>query len=51
MTVAEAIDMLQKADPDDEVLIWEPDSSSWEPLGGMIYGGGDKRVELYPEEY
>jgi hypothetical protein len=50
MTVAEAIAMLKKADPQDEVQIWDPDSDDWQSLGGMIYGGGDGYVQLHVED-
>lgn len=41
--------MLQKSEPDDEVLIFDPNSGDWESITGMVYGGGRHIVKLYSD--
>ena len=46
MTVQALIELLQEADPKDEVKAFDPDSGQIESVSGMLYGGTDGVVEL-----
>jgi hypothetical protein len=50
MTVKGLIEMLSKANPDDVVMAFDPESSKAEPITGMTYGGADGVVELFTDE-
>ena len=50
MKVKALIEMLQKADEDAEVMVYDGDSEQMEPVTGMVYGGGRVTVELYTDE-
>jgi len=50
MKVSALRKMLLKADPNDTVKIWDPESEQWEPVTGMTYAGRDKIVQLYSDE-
>jgi hypothetical protein len=50
MTVQALIELLQKADPKDEVKAFDPDSGQIESVSGMVYGGADSIVELCTDD-
>lgn len=50
MKVRELIEMLQKANPEDEVKAWDAESEQMESVSGMIYAGQDGIVELCTDD-
>lgn len=50
MKVIELIELLQQADPQDEVKAFDGDSGMMESVTGMTYGGHDNIVELHTDE-
>lgn len=50
MRVRDLIELLQKADPDDEVKAFNADDQGLAPVTGMLYGGNDHVVELCTDE-
>ncbi|NOS67801.1 MAG: hypothetical protein HOO67_05570 [Candidatus Peribacteraceae bacterium] len=50
MTVRELIELLQTANPDDEVTAYNSDHQGLVPVTGMLYDGKDRMVELCTDE-
>lgn len=50
MKVSELIELLRKANPDDEVKAFDGDSGQIESVSGMLYGGKDGVTELCTDD-
>ena len=50
MKVKDAIAMLQKADPEDVLRAFDPNSEQHEEVTGMVYGQESGLVDLYTDE-
>lgn len=50
MTVKELVDALSVLNPNDSVLIWDPQSMNWETVTGFTYGDDAGKVQLYSDD-
>lgn len=49
MTVRELIERLRAMNPDDVVLIFDPNDNEYLPVTGLVHSGGTGAVELHSD--